>query len=25
LLVRYMFQFTPEELGRLRSSAGAAN
>ena len=23
LLVRYMFQFTPEELGRLRSSAGA--
>ena len=22
LLVRYMFQFTPEELGRLRSSAG---
>jgi hypothetical protein len=25
LLVRYMFQFTPEELGRLRSSASAAN
>ena len=25
LLVRYMFQFTPEELTRLRSSAGAAN
>jgi hypothetical protein len=24
LLVRYMFQFTPEELGRLRS-AGAGN
>jgi hypothetical protein len=24
LLVRYMFQFTPEELSRLRSSAGAA-
>ncbi len=23
LLVRYMFQFTPEELNRLRSSAGA--
>ena len=23
LLVRYMFQFTPEELGRLRASAGA--
>jgi hypothetical protein len=23
LLVRYMFQFTPEELGRLRSSAGS--
>jgi hypothetical protein len=22
LLVRYMFQFTPEELNRLRSSAG---
>jgi cytochrome c551/c552 len=25
LLVRYMFQFTPEELGRLRSSASAGN
>jgi mono/diheme cytochrome c family protein len=25
LLVRYMFQFTPEELTRLRSSAGAGN
>ena len=25
LLVRYMFQFTPDELGRLRSSAGAGN
>jgi cytochrome c2 len=25
LLVRYMFQFTPEELSRLRSSAGAGN
>src|SRR5450631_1417121 len=25
LLVRYMFQFTPEELKRLRGSAGAAN
>ena len=25
LLVRYMFQFTPEELARLRSSAGAGN
>jgi hypothetical protein len=24
LLVRYMFQFTPEELTRLRASAGAA-
>ena len=23
LLVRYMFQFTPEEMARLRSSAGA--
>jgi hypothetical protein len=23
LLVRYMFQFTPEELNRLRASAGA--
>ena len=23
LLVRYMFQFTPDELGRLRASAGA--
>jgi hypothetical protein len=23
LLVRYMFQFTPEELSRLRASAGA--
>ena len=23
LLVRYMFQFTPEELTRLRASAGA--
>jgi len=23
LLVRYMFQFTPEELGRLRAGAGA--
>ena len=25
LLVRYMFQFTPEELGRLRGSAGTGN
>jgi mono/diheme cytochrome c family protein len=25
LLVRYMFQFTPEELGRLRSSAGSGS
>src|SRR5215471_9170503 len=25
LLVRYMFQFTPEELGRLRSSANSGN
>ncbi|HXK03537.1 MAG TPA: cytochrome c [Verrucomicrobiae bacterium] len=25
LLVRYMFQFTPEELGRLRSSAATGN
>jgi cytochrome c551/c552 len=25
LLVRYMFQFTPEELGRLRSSANTGN
>jgi cytochrome c551/c552 len=25
LLVRYMFQFTPEELGRLRSSASSGN
>jgi len=25
LLVRYMFQFTPEELGRLRASAGAGS
>jgi cytochrome c551/c552 len=25
LLVRYMFQFTPEELGRLRSSASTGN
>lgn len=25
LLVRYMFQFTPEELSRLRASAGAGN
>jgi hypothetical protein len=25
LLVRYMFQFTPEELGRLRASAGSGS
>jgi len=25
LLVRYMFQFTPEELSRLRASAGSGS